>query len=75
MHDSSLLPDGVSEDEVTALARAAGLTLPPERLAPLTAEYNRTLAIIADLAAVPPPLDDLVAALAPFDPAWPEARR
>jgi hypothetical protein len=61
-------PD-VTEDDVAALARVAGPSLPPERLAPLTAELNGTLAIVADLADVP--TGDLAEALAPFDPAWP----
>jgi hypothetical protein len=62
-------PD-VTEDDVAALARVAGSSLSPERLAPLTAELNGTLAIVADLAAVPP--GDLASALAPFDPVWSE---
>ncbi len=62
----------VTEDEVVALARVAGLALPPARLAPLTVELNGTLAIVADLATVA--LGDLAAALAPFDPAWPTYR-
>jgi len=75
LHHSNPLPAAIGEDEVAALARIAGLTLPPERLSPLKAEYNGTWAIVADLAAVPRPLGDLADALAPFDPAWPEARR
>lgn len=59
----------VTEADVAALARVAGLSLPAERLAPLTVELNGTLAIVADLAAVPP--GDLATALASFDPAWP----
>ncbi len=62
----------VTEDQVATLARIAGLALPPERLAPLTAEFNGTLAIISDLATVS--LGGLATALAPFDPAWPARR-
>ena len=62
----------VTEDQVATLARIAGLALPPERLAPLTAELNGTLAIVGDLATVS--LGDLATALTPFDPAWPARR-
>ena len=62
----------LTEDEVAVLARFAGLALPPERLAPLTAELNGTLAIVGDMATVS--LGDLATALAPFDPAWPARR-
>ena len=62
----------VTEDEVVALARVADLTLPPARLAPLTVELNGALAIVAELATVPP--GGLATALAPFDPAWPARR-
>ncbi len=42
----------VTEEDVAALARVAGLSLPAERLAPLTVELNGALAIVAELAAV-----------------------
>ncbi len=61
-----------TEDEVVALARVAGLTLPLARLAPLTAELNGALAIVGDLDTVV--TGDLATALAPFDPAWPARR-
>lgn len=71
--DQSTDSQHVTEDEVAALARVARLAVPLERLAPLTAELNGTLDIIADVSAVS--TGDLGSALAPFDPTWPEGHR
>ena len=68
MEDAAEINRNVTEDEVAALARVAGLAVPPERLVPLTGELNGTLAIVAELATVPP--GDMMTALEPFDPAW-----
>lgn len=59
----------MSEDDVTHLARFAGLAIPAERLPRVTAELNATLAIIADLEDIAP--SDLAPAIDTFDPAWP----
>lgn len=71
--DQSTDSQHVTEDEVAALARVARLVVPLERLAPLTAELNGALDIIAEMSTVS--TGDLGTALAPFDPTWPERHR
>lgn len=61
--------EAISEVEAAALARWAGLTVPPERLPQLAANLAAARAAMADLAKVA--TDPTAPVDAPFDPAWP----
>lgn len=58
----------ISEADAAALARWAGLTVPPERMPRLAIDLAAARAAVADLAEVE--VDPTAPADAPFDPSW-----
>ena len=61
--------EGITEDEAAALARWAGLNVPPERLPLLAANLATARVAVAALAEVE--IDSTAPVNAPFDPSWP----
>lgn len=61
---------GISEADAAALARWAGLTVPPEQLPRLAVDLAAARAAVADLALAG--IDSTIPVNAPFDPAWPD---
>jgi hypothetical protein len=68
-HRSSAPVSAITEELVASLGEIAGLTIPPERLAAVTARLQE----MHNLAAALDAIDHVDAAPANrFDPAWPE---